>query len=88
MRPGPVRPARRPAKVKKSPPPRYHAASAIERERWLKAFAEVVKAYREASIQFREGDLFAEFPDGTFPCSLPFVPFPESLTTRARGQPA
>ena len=83
-----VRPSRRPAEVKKSPRPRYHAASKIEFERWRKAFAEIVKAYREASLLLRDGDLCADFPEGTFPCALPFVPFSGSVIERARGQPS
>ena len=30
---------------------------------------------------------FVEFPEGTFPPHLPFVPFAETMAIEARGQP-
>ena len=46
-----------------------------------------IAAFREASARLREGDRGAEFPEGTFPPGLPFVPFPSTVLV-ARGQPA
>ena len=67
--------------------PKLRGTSWLEFQRWRQGFAELVKAHREASLQFREGDLGAEFRDGTSPCALPFVPFPENQMVRARGHP-
>jgi hypothetical protein len=49
---------------------------------------EVIQAYRLASLRLREGELGAEFPEGTFPPARAFVPFTENLILRSRGQPA
>ena len=82
-----VKPRRRPKKVKKSPRPRYHAATAAAFKRWREALAEVIKAFREASARLLAGDRSARFPEGTFPPALPFVPFTTNLMAEARGQP-
>jgi hypothetical protein len=52
------------------------------------AYREVIAAFREASARLREGDLEAEFPEGTFPPGLPFVPFPSTVLATARGDPS
>ena len=78
-----VRPTRRPRKVAKSPKPRVHAMAEKVLCRWHELYREVIQAYRLASERLREGDLWAEFPEGTFPPALAFVPF-----TGSRGQPA
>ena len=82
-----VRPTRRPGKVDKSPKPRFHAFKESVLKRLRKAYRQVVQAHREASEKLLSGDRSAEFPEGTFPPALPFVPFGESLIERARGQP-
>ena len=74
--------------VEKSPKPRFHAISDAVLKRWREAYQEVIQAYRLASERTREGDRAAEFPEGTFPCALPFEPFLENLLLEARGQPA
>jgi hypothetical protein len=78
----------RPEKVKKSPRPLYHAVTALAFKRWREALSEVVKAFREASIRLRGGNRATEFPKGTFPPGLPFVPFAKNPLVQARGQPA
>jgi len=82
-----VRPTKRPGKVKKSPRPRVHAKSRQKRREWLEAFRAIVAAYREASERLLGGDRSAEFPEGTHPPNLPFVPLPETLVVESRGQP-
>ena len=67
-------PHHRPEDVDRSPRPRFHTSS-IEAYRTLyRAFSEIFRAYRDASERLRAGYLDAEFPEGTFPCALPFVP--------------
>ncbi len=77
-----VRPHKRPRRVKKSPKPRIHAATKRVLQQIREAHAEVVAAFREASERLLGGDREAEFPEGTFPPGLPFIPF------AARGDPA
>ena len=79
-----VRPHKRPRKVEKSPKPRFHAIADWARQRMLEAYTAVVVAYLIASERFKAGDLLTDFPEGTFPPRLPFVPF----SVRCRGQPA
>ena len=84
-----VKPTSRPKRVKKSDRPRYHAKSWLAFKSWFEEFSEVVRVYGEASLLLRkEGMLHAEFPKGTFPPALPFVPFKKNLIMAARGQPA
>ena len=79
-----VRPHKRPRRVKKSPKPRFRAATKRVLQQMQDAFAEVVAAFREASERFLAGDRNAIFPEGTFPPRLPFVPF----AVRCRGRTA
>ena len=83
-----MKPTHRPAMVKKSPRPRYHAATAQEFKRWREALSQVLKEFFAASILLRRGDREVQFPEGTFPPALPFVPFTSNLLVPARGQPA
>ena len=78
----------RPDTVEKSPQPRFHTAAAEVFELMLEVWREVITAFREASARLLSGERFYEFPEGTFPPHLPFVPFAESLTVGARGQPS
>ncbi len=71
-------------RVEKSPRPRFHAATKRVLKQLREAHAEVVAAFREASQRLLAGDRDAEFPEGTFPPGLAFVPFAGG----ARGQPA
>ncbi len=52
------------------------------------AWKEVMAAFRIASARLRAGEMEVEFPEGTFPPGLPFIPFAETMTVEARGQPA
>lgn len=72
----------RPGSRDRSPPPRFHTSTVEASKRLYIAFSAIFADYRIASEKLRAGDVNAEFPEGTFPCSLPFVPF------LARGDPA
>ena len=78
-------PHHRPEDVDRSPRPRFHTSS-IEAYRTLYlAFSEIFRVYRDASERLRAGYLDADFPEGTFPCALPFVPI--AGPPRPRGDP-
>ena len=83
-----AKPAHRPKKVVKSPKPRFHARKPEVWQRMWEAWREVVSAFWEASARLLAGELDVEFPEGTFPPHLPFVPFAETMLIEARGQPA
>jgi len=65
----------RPEEVASSPAPLFHAFREQVREAMREAYGWVVAAHRAASERLRRGDRHAEFPEGTFPPSLPFVSF-------------
>ncbi len=77
----------RPEKVEKSPKPRFHALTPEVFELLWQAWSEVIVAFREASARLLSGEREFEFPEGTFPPHLPFIPFVETITIEARGQP-
>jgi len=83
-----AKPHHRPKEVEGSNKPRFHAASASAFKRMWEAYREVIAAFREASVRLLEGDLEADFPEGTFPPGLPFVAFPSTVLAAARGQPS
>ena len=62
-----------PGKTKKSPAPRFHAASKAAREAFRKAYGLFLAAFREAAERLKGGDRTAKFPNGCFPPGLPFV---------------
>ena len=62
-----------PNKAKKSPAPRFHAASKAAREALRKAYGLFLAAFREAAERLKAGDRTAKFPNGCFPPGLPFV---------------
>ena len=68
-------PHKKPAKVKKSPAPRFHAASKAARQGLRQAYGYFVSAFREAAERLKAGDRMASFPNGCFPPGLPFVRF-------------
>lgn len=68
-------PHHRPGEVSRSPQPLFHAASRKTFEAMVAIWQHVIQAYREASELLRKGHHSVTFPDGTFPPSLPFVPF-------------
>ncbi len=79
-----------PDDVETSPPPRFHAIRREVRASLVEAWRQVLAAFALASRALRSGDRSVEFPEGTFPPALPFVPFtnPTAVVLRARGQPA
>ena len=62
-----------PNKTKKSPAPRFHAASKAAREAFRRAYGFFLAAFREAAERLKAGDRTARFPNGCFPPGLPFV---------------
>jgi putative transposase len=66
-------PHSRPRQSKKSPAPRFHAASREARRFLYRIYAEFVAQFREAAERLRAGDRDAPFPPGSFPPALPFV---------------
>ncbi|MFL6200678.1 MAG: hypothetical protein ACJ76J_16000 [Thermoanaerobaculia bacterium] len=62
-----------PNKSKKSPAPRFHAATKAAREALRKAYGLFLAAFREAAERLKAGDRAARFPNGCFPPGLPFV---------------
>jgi hypothetical protein len=62
-----------PAVCRRSPAPRFHAASRAVRKRLELAYACFLLAYRRAADALRRG-LEAQFPPGSFPPALPFRP--------------
>ncbi len=80
-------PHHRPDQVKKSSKPRFHALTPKVFELLWQAWSEVISAFREASARLLSGEREVEFPEGTFPPHLPFIPFVETMIIEARGQP-
>ena len=62
-----------PNKTKKSPAPRFHAATKAARETLRKAYGLFLAAFREAAERLKAGDRMARFPSGCFPPGPPFV---------------
>src|ERR687889_318998 len=62
-----------PNQSKRSPAPRFHAASKAAREALRKAYGLFLAAFREAAERLKGGDRTAMFPNGCFPPGLPFV---------------
>lgn len=62
-----------PNKTKKSPAPRFHAASMAAREAFRKSYGLFLAAFREAAERLKAGDRTARFPNGCFPPGLSFV---------------
>jgi hypothetical protein len=69
-------PLSRPAKSKRSPAPRVHAASKAARRAFREAYRIFLAAFQRASEKLRSGDRTAEFPRFSFPPSLPFARVP------------
>lgn len=69
------RPHDRPSKSKRSPAPRFHAATTRVRKALRAAYRDFVAAYRRAARWLRESGSFGmcPFPSGCFPPALPFV---------------
>jgi hypothetical protein len=67
-------PETRPKKIKRSSAPFCHALRKKVRMALWEAYGYFVAAYREAAERLRAGDRTVEFPPGSFPPRLPFVP--------------
>jgi hypothetical protein len=63
------KPHTQPNKTKKSPAPRFHAASKAIRDGLREAYG----LFRDAAELLKAGDRMARFPMGSFPPGLPFV---------------
>jgi hypothetical protein len=66
-------PLTRPNKTKKSPAPRFHAATKAVRDGLREAYGLFLAVFRDAAEQLKAGDRSAKFPLGSFPPGLPFV---------------
>lgn len=66
-------PHTQPNKTKKSPAPRFHAATKAIREGLREAYGLFLAVFRDAAELLKTGDRSAKFPIGSFPPGLPFV---------------
>jgi REP element-mobilizing transposase RayT len=66
-------PHTQPNKTKKSPAPRFHAASKAVRNGLREMYGLFLAAFRDAAELLKAGDRMARFPLGSFPPGLPFV---------------
>ena len=64
----------RPDRPKRSPAPACHAATKAARQSFRYAYAEFHAAFRQAAEDLKTGARPPEFPPGSFPPSLPYVP--------------
>jgi hypothetical protein len=78
-------PHHRPTNVVTSPRPRFHASTVDAYRILYKAFSVIFAGYRIAAERLRAGNLKVAFPEGTFPCALPFVPI--AKRPKPRGDP-
>jgi hypothetical protein len=62
-----------PNRTKRSPAPRFHAASKAVRNALREMYGLFLAAFRDAAEQLKAGDRSARFPLGSFPPGLPFV---------------
>lgn len=72
-------PHQRPARSRRSPAPRFHAATRQVRLSLSNAYALVYAAYRQASTKLKRGLGPVEFPPGCFPPRLPILNVPYQL---------
>jgi hypothetical protein len=66
-------PHTQPNKTKKSPAPRFHAASKAIRDGLREMYGLFLAAFRDAAELLKAGVRSAKFPVGSFPPGLPFV---------------
>ncbi len=62
-----------PLHSKRSPAPHFHCASKRVRRELFEAYCWFVTAYRDATARLSRGDPSPDFPEGSFPPSLPYV---------------
>ena len=67
-------PLHRPERLKSSPAPAFHAATAKALKELRNAYAWFAATYRAAADALKEGRFNVAFPEGCFPPGLPFVP--------------
>jgi hypothetical protein len=72
-------PHEQPARIARSPAPRFHAATREVRRSLAKAYAFAFAAYRRAFIKLQQGHGPVEFPPGCFPPRLPILDVPYQL---------
>lgn len=75
-------PHSRPVGWKARTAPRAHAATRAARRVLIEAYREFQGAYRRAAERLAQGDLFANFPEGSFPPPLPFARGPGRVLSR------
>lgn len=69
-----VDPHATPARYRRSPAPRFHAATLGAQRRLRAGYAAFVACYRRAANAMRRGDVPLSFPSGCFPPAMPFHP--------------
>jgi hypothetical protein len=69
-----IDPWSRPADSKRTPAPRFHAATRRVYLQMRRSYVRFLEVYREASRRFREGELGVRFPAGCFPPAPAFTP--------------
>jgi len=62
-----------PERLKKSPAPRFHAASRKIRRELYESYRHFLAAFREAAARLRAGELAVVFPAGSFPPAASWV---------------
>lgn len=67
-------PHHRPKTLESTPAPHFHAATRAARQLLREAYVEFAHQFRKASKALREGARNPDFPPGSFPPGLPFVP--------------
>ncbi len=67
-------PHERPDKLRRSPAPRFHAATREGLKRLRDAYRQVAEAFRDAAEILRLGVRRPRFPAGSFPPGMPYVP--------------
>ena len=75
-------PHSRPVGWKARTAPRVHAATRAARRALIEAYREFQGAYRRAAARLAQGDLLANFPEGSFPPPLPFARGPARAPSR------
>ena len=63
----------RPDEFRRTPAPRFHAATRTARRQLQAAYAQFVELYREGVRRFEAGEYPVSFPEGSFPPRLPFA---------------
>ena len=67
-------PHERPEKLRRSPAPRFHAATRDGWQRLGDAYREFAAAFRDAAEFLRQGAADVRFPAGSFPPGMAYVP--------------